>query len=349
LKWARHASSQACIDWICWADENFPHLRLMSDRQVVINWIHELRSDIPTAKALYDRIPPACLDKAFWMELLSDGEPCGNICCMPESLRHDPDIVNAQLRCCFGSWYSFLQCFNAFPPQLQHQCSRRLVEAIQSLFDPRYGAWDELQGPEMWQVPEVALAAIAKGWIPQSETVEASPWSHDPAFLMSVAKVRPKNEASNCDFVFWRCCSDALRSDKAFILEVMKLDAADVPPLEMDDDMKNDFDVMRVMHARASEFRFSDPSKRDVEFIRKARDRLELSLSLEVCMRGIRSSRGAPALVPPGPTCTLTILNQDGYTLAALQRRLVEYLGAPSREEVAELRIVSRKFTKYGY
>ena len=268
--------------------------------------------------------------------------------------------MDAQLRCCLKvkNAHHFLNCFSALPPHLQQQFSCRLVEAIQcadeSLFKrPGRGnlrcTWEHQQAPEMWQVPEVALAAIAKGWIPQSEMVEASPWRHDPAFLISVAKARPKGVIGNCDNVFWDCCSDALRRDKAFILEVMKLDCADVPPLRLDDAMKNDFDVMRVTHARASEYHFSAPKMRDLEFIRQVRERLELSLSLDVFMRGIRHSHRTSALVRPVPTCALSILNQDGYTVEALQRRLLESLGAPSREEVSELRIVSRKFTKYGY
>jgi hypothetical protein len=364
LKWLRHSYPDVCIEWLCRDDEKFPELHLMSDRQVLINWIPKLsywmHRDDSRANALYGRIPPACLDKALWMELFTRGGACSDVsCAMPESLGHDPDLVDAQLRSCLAARneYFFLKRFNALPPLLQLQFSCRLVEAIQlaneSFFELPLGirrsTWEREQAPEMWKVPDVALAAIAKGWIPTSETVEASPWSHDPAFLISVAKVRPKNVAGNCDYVFWRCCSDALRRDQAFILEVMRLDRADVPRLELDDAMKNDFDVMRVKHARASEYDFSEPTQRDLEFIGNVRDRLELSLSLEVFMRGIRSSHFAPALVPPGPTCALTILNQDGYTLAALQRRLVEYLGSPSREEVAELRIVSRKFTKFGY
>jgi hypothetical protein len=364
LNWARHAYPDVSIEWLLRADENFLHLRLMSDRQVLINWIPTLsdrmRRNNPTADAVYDRASPALLDKAFWMELLSKGMPSDCFSCMPGSLRHEPDIVDAQLRCCLNAEieHDFLNFFATLPPHLQRQFSRRLVEAIQradvSLFKRRYGnsrtcIWEREQAPEMWHVPDVALAAISKGWTPTTELVKASPWSGDPAFLISVAKALPKKLPGNCDYIVWHCCSDALRRDKEFILEVLKLDCVGIPPHELDDDLKNDFDVMRVMQARASEYDFFEPTKRDLEFIGKVRERLELSLSLEVFMRGIRSSRVAPALVPPGPTCALTILNQDGYTLEALRRRLVEYLGAPSREEVAELRIVSRKFTKYGY
>jgi hypothetical protein len=133
---------------------------------------------------------------------------------------------------------------------------------------------------------------------------------------------------------------------------VLKLADADVPPLELDGDLKRDFDVMRVTHARASEYSVSTPSERDVEFIRTVRDRLDLSLSLEVFIRGIRRSSHSPPTLHrrrPVPTCALSILKQDGYTLDALHRRLAEFLAAPARDEVAELRIVSRKFTKYGY
>jgi hypothetical protein len=126
----------------------------------------------------------------------------------------------------------------------------------------------------------------------------------------------------------------------------------------LDDDLLNDFDVrcaLFVMHPHRFE-----PTGRDLELAREARERLGRYVGLETFMRGVARSRppriqgsDGSALDDRSSTSTwaspTALLNQDGYTLHGLRERLREYVGAPTDDHVTILRKVSNAFTKYGY
>jgi hypothetical protein len=161
LAWARHARPERRVNWIEDAIATFPHLGLLSDRQVLLNWVPELYQVDPRAKALLNRIPPDCLNKTLWSELLSKGDPRDYLSCMPECVRHDPEIVDAQLRSCITHDRLFLQCYNKLPLSTQHQLAQRLTEAIQGC--PRlsfFCDWDTELEPELLRIPEVARSTL---------------------------------------------------------------------------------------------------------------------------------------------------------------------------------------------
>jgi hypothetical protein len=297
-----------------------------------------------------------CLDKSLWVELISKGTPPRDyLDYMPDLLRHDPEVVDAHLRWCFGRHDEvFLRFYNGLPLATQLQFAHRLAEAIQKRTDSFFRChWEEDVHRELLLIPEVALAAITRRWGPHyryfSGVVEASSWSRDPEFLLSVAKLHHDNEAT-----FWECCCDDLRRDKAFLMRVLKLDR--VPRLDMDYALESDFDIMcaRFERSRSRDFEWT-PSDREREFVAQVRTRLVDYLALETFLWGVSSRPRTSATTQVDDVRSLarpplTLLGQDCYTLAGLQNRLVECLGsASSHEDAASLRRVSNEFTKFGY
>jgi hypothetical protein len=78
-----------------------------------------------------------------------------------------------------------------------------------------------------------------------------------------------------------------------------------------------------------------------VESVRRPRHNQQHERSLEEQRRDRATAPSSPA--------AFTILNQDGYTLAALKGRLRELLGAPSDDHAAVVRKVANVFTRNGY
>jgi hypothetical protein len=353
LAWGRHACPDGSIDWL----DTFRSL--LSDRQVVSNWIPELCRDDRRATILLRQILPEIFaDKALWLDQFSrrDADVREYMTCLPETLRTDRDIVEAQLRLNVTHPELFLQRFTELTPELQQQFVPLLVEAIESSRDSSFvSVWGWALAPEHLSFPDVALAAIAKGWGPGctwfSRVVEACPWSNDPEFLLRVAKVHRRR------YSFRRFCPDALCHDKAFVLRVLKLDGG--PWIDIgDDELENDFDVMFAKFL-PSDLRPGNhwwkPSDREREFVATVRSRLVDYLALEMFLWGVSSRPRSAARIQDDDVRSrtrppLTLLGQDCYTLDGLTNRLAEYLGsASSHEEAARLRRVSNEFTKYGY
>jgi hypothetical protein len=352
LAWGRHACPDGSIDWL----DNFRSL--LSDRQVVSNWIPELCRDDRRANILLRQISPEMFaDKALWLDQFSrrDADVREYMSCLPETLRTDRDIVEAQLRLNVTHPRLFLRRFAEQTPELQQQFVPLLVEAIESSRETSFvSVWGWDLAPEHLSFPDVALAAIAKGWGPActwfSRVLATCPWSNDPEFLLRVAKVHRR-----C-YPFRRFCPDALCRDKAFVLSVLKLD--DGPWIDIgDDELKNDFDVLCAKFLRSDvrpRHHWWKPSDRKREFVAQVRSRLVNYLALETFLLGVssrpRSSAGNPDDVRSMALPPLTLLGQDRYTLDGLTNALAEYVGsASSHEEAARFRRVSNEFTKYGY
>jgi hypothetical protein len=356
LAWVRHArpcfiDSTRDPRWVADAVAKFPCLALLADRQVLLNWMPHLfsswhRDHDETKRRLLEGIPQLVLeDKSLWLELLlsvgDENDPRFHI---PASLRHDPDIVDAQLRYPVTKREMFRGCYSTLPLELRHRFAHRLVAAIEGSEDLRFDhGVDMLLAPDLLRIPEVALAALAKGWDPDSkekvDAIRESSWTNDPAVLLSLAGRR----STGWGETFWKCCSDDLRRNKAFLLDVLKLE--DPPPLFVEGGLKRDYDIL------CATFVHRDPPGRlptrfDSDFIRTARERLQQYLSLEAFMTGIQSLKSCRPRQGPSPPVAL--LRQGGDTLEGLKRRMVELLGCPSHEEASVLRRVSLTFIMHG-
>jgi hypothetical protein len=356
LAWARHApaglvggSSGDRVRWIARAAATFPHLALLADRAVLLNWMpHFFRR---FKMLFHDRIPPALLhDKSLWLELLpplDDNTYAGRH--IPNRLRHDLDIVQALLRCPDTKWKTFRRCYLELPEELQNRFAPRLVSAIESS--------DELHllhklslflsgASHLLKIPEVAHAAFSNGFNTESfdceEAIQESDWSNDPDSMLSFARrVGPRSGGW-----YWICCSEELRENKAFLLAVLKLD--DPPCLEVEGDLEDDYDILCATFAhRPSRRGDRVPTSRERDFIRTVRGRLQQYLSLEAFMAGIQSNESRrPHQDPAAP---VALLRQDEDTLQDFKRRMVELLGCVSHEEASVLRRVSLTFTVHGF
>jgi hypothetical protein len=262
----------------------------------------------------------------------------------------------ARLRFPVRDWWAFQRCYSDLPLALQAQFAHRVVDAIESRDE-----WDleefGLEEPGLLTIPAVARAALAKGWTPSSddfcEVIRASEWTKDPAFTLSLAR-RLRSSAGRGD-TFWTCCSDGLRRDKAFWLEVLKLD--DPPPLHVEGELKDDYDILCATFAHRDHPPGRRPTRRERDFLRTVRDRLQQYLSLEAFMGGIsRSSsdedggsrRRSPQQDRPSAS-PLSLLRQDRDAVADFKTRMVELLGCVSHEEASVLRRVSLTFTMHGF
>jgi hypothetical protein len=357
LVWARRARPDGGVGWLEDAADNSPQLGLLSDRQVLRNWIPESCRDEARGGGGGRRIALACLDRSVWLEVFATARPLDCLNCVPEALRHDPEIVDAHLRWCAKEGILFLQHYDKLPLATQHQFAHRLVEAL--LLSSHLTYLTDVDtyyvNPELLRIPDVAYAAITRGWGPRcasfSSIVKSSPWSNDPTFLLSVAELWCATNGT-----FWECCSDELRRDKGFMLRLLKLDR--VPRLDMTEELERDFDIrlVRFELARPSRDYCWTPSDLERELAATVRARLGDYLALEAFVSGVsarpRSSAAADqdddGRLSASPAVTL--LGQDRYTLEGLTNRLAECLGLPlSHEEAARLRRVSNEFTKYGY
>jgi hypothetical protein len=367
--WARHASSEGRIDWIANVVDRFPDLDLLSDRHVLLNLMPELYTDNPRAEELFRRISPDVrADKSLWLELLSKGGSHDYLAHMPEGLRQDDDVVDARLRSS-GS-HNFPDRYLTLPVDLQQRFAHRLVEAIQkcdsTTFDDEWGGI--YTNRDLMRLPEVAYASMAKGWRRFSDafrdTVRGLPWRDDPDFLLAVARDPPK--VGSEEELFWSCCSSRLRRDKEFMMRALEV-GKKFYQLErwFDNDLQKDFDIRCAVFLRDTERSCTRNFTPDHALAREARRRLALYVSLETFMEGVKSvrrprhnqqhersleeQRRDRATAPTSPAAALTILNQDGFTLAALKGRLRELLGAPSGDHAAVVRKVANVFTRNGY
>jgi hypothetical protein len=199
------------------------------------------------------------------------------------------------------------------------------------------------RGSDLLSIPEVALAALSKGYDPDSfgcvEAMQASDWARDPAFMWSLARRR------EAGWTFGVCCSDDLRNNKAFLLEVLKLDRP--PCLHVEGDLEHDYDILCAMFGHRVSRWDRIPTRRDMDFIRKVRGRLQQYLSLEAFMAGIQSEESCRP--HQGLAAPVTLLRQDQDTLHDFKRRMVELLGCVSHEEASVLRRVSLTFTMHGF
>jgi hypothetical protein len=378
LSWARHASPGDSIEWLENAVMSSPSMRLLSDRQTLLNWLPQLCSDDPRADELFRRISPESMDKPMWLELLRKGRPPSIFMShTPWYLRNDPDIVDAQLLCTRGDGRLFCKCFRELADKLQRQFSHRLVQAMLSDSDESSfeRSWFRLfrARPNLSRIPEVALAALSKGWGPKhrgfEDFVNSSPWSGDPAFLLAAAGAIPYHQVRDPAFrlrsedatrkkqgsrTFWACCSSALRRDKSFLLQV--LHRTKVPRLYMDEDLENDFDIKCAKLLRGSEKDLRETATNDPAFVRDVRGRLQQYLSLEAFMAGVQAAGSAPRRKHgrdgrrPLTTSSLAQLSQDDDTLRDFKTRMLACLGCPADlKEASVLRSVSNKFTMYGY
>jgi hypothetical protein len=203
LAWARHARPDDAFEWLEGVVIRFPILVLLSDRQVLLNWVPVLCSGEPGADALFHRIPSESLDKSLWLELHRTGPPRNHMSYLPWNMRRDPDIVDAQLLCSSGNGLLFCKCFEVLSDALQREFVPRLVHAMQSDDGSSCErSWLRLlrAKPNLARIPEVALAALSKGWGPKypgfGEVVNSSSWSSDPAFLHKVADIIPYQRAT---------------------------------------------------------------------------------------------------------------------------------------------------------
>jgi hypothetical protein len=357
LAWARHArpsllDNKSDVRWITDAVAKFPRLALLADRAVLLNWMPHFFQR--TRMLFRDRIPPELLqDKSLWLELLpslGDGTYAGRH--VPRRLRHDPDVVDAQLRRPATKRKMFYRCYSKLPFALQTRFAHRLVAAIESS-DCELHVEHKLsrlltRESDLLCIRKVAHAALCNGYDTESftsmEAMQASDWARDPASMLSLAR----RLGAGADWMFWECCSDDLHNDKAFLLEVLKLDAP--PPLRVEGDLQNDYDIM------CATFAHRDPPGRvptrgDRDFIRTVRARLQQYVSLETFMAGIDQSKAEEGSRPlhhehsPAP---LSLLRQDRDASSGLKMRMVELLGCVSNEEASVLRRVSLTFAMNG-
>jgi hypothetical protein len=348
LAWARNARPDGAINWIVSAVANYDHLDLLSDRQVLLNWMPELCSHGPEAALLLGRKYPEIIQvKSLWLELLTKGGERDVTSCIPDSLRQDPDIVDAQLQYCANDECMFLRAYARLPVELQLQFAQHLIVAIKrsekSSFKKR---WSHDLKPELLHVSEVARAAISKGWGPEfngfEDVVKASPWSKDTEFLLSLALDKSRK------YDFWKYCSVDTRRYKAFVLKLHQLEH--VPWLDLEEDLNYDFDIMCARYARHPEYYWYAPSPRELEFARTVRELLGLYLTLEELAGRFHWQPGPGNGAPPLPARIATLSGRDESPWdSSFKRRVMEYLGAPSEADVAVLRKASNAFTKRGY
>jgi hypothetical protein len=355
---AAAAEDAAAEDAVAAATTSPQNLGLLSDPQVLLNWLPVLCSGTERGAELLRQIPSKCLAKDLWLELLANvsDDPRDYLSHMPHRLRQNPDVVRAQLQRCTKCEDLFRAVYSELSLDLQLHFAPLLAEAIQSssasLLDE---SWVPRLPPELVRIPEVARAAIVRGWRPgvvvfSDEVVAWSSWSRDRAFLLSAARGESLPRV-------WTQLPREVRLDKAFVLKLLQVNGQlrDV----LDDDLLNDFDVrcaLFVMHPHRFE-----PTGRDLELAREARERLGRYVGLETFMRGVVARSRPPRIqgndgsARDDRSSTSTwasptaLLNQDGYTLHGLRERLREYVGAPTDDHVAILRQVPNGFTKYGY
>jgi hypothetical protein len=353
--WARNARPvEGSVDWVADATAAFPHLDVLSDRQVLLNWLPELCSRSERGAELFRQIPAECLVKDLWLELLAkeEGTPRDYLSHVPQILRQDHDVVGAQLRLCTLRPDLFRTVYFTLPLELQVPFAPLLAEAILN------STSSYPLPPMLLRLPEVARSAIATGWGPgvagfSGVALRNSPWSRDREFLLSVARDASLTRV-------WKYLPDVVRRDKGFVLKMLSIRG--VEPSVLGGDLLNDFDVRCALfvmsHAESAAVRFV-PSACDLELAREARECLGRYVGLETFMRGVvgrsrppRSGRSvhrdrfSSTILRRSPAA---LLNQDGYTLQALRERLREYLGAPTDDHVAILRNVSNAVTKYGF
>ena len=296
LAWARHApaglvdgSSGGRVRWIAHAVAKYPRLALLADRAVLLNWMPHF---FKRTKMLFrDRIPRTLLrDKSLWLELLpslGDGTYAGRH--IPRRLRFDRDIVDAQLRCPVTKWKTFKRCYSELPRARRKRFAHHLVAAIESSDElhldhkvSRLLNWN----PDQLSIPEVAHAAICKRFNTESldceEVLLGSEWGDDPDGMLSLAGRLP----AGAGWAFRGCCSEDLRENKTFLLEVLKL--GDPSRMDVVGDLKYDYDIMRATFAHRVPPKGRVPTRRETDFIRTVRGRLQQYLSLEAFMAGIQ-------------------------------------------------------------
>jgi hypothetical protein len=265
-------------------------VELFSDRRVLLNWLPLLCSGNERgAESLLYQIPPECLGKDLWLELLakernthrSYGFP-NYLTYMPQSLRQDHEVVGAQLRCCMSmrNDTGFRVVYINLSIELQLQLVHLLVESIQNSSSFSFQlAWENRLRPELLSLPEVARAAIAKGWGPaffrfSGDVVASSPWSRAPEFLLSA--MRGNASLSR----FCTHLPEAVRRDKTFVLRALAVD--NEVRRVLDDDLLEDFDVRcAVVIVNSERVVGFKPSARDVELACEARELLGRYIGLE--------------------------------------------------------------------
>jgi hypothetical protein len=339
LAWARHARPDLSdVAWITDANSTVLAHGLLSDRQVLLNWLPVVCSDDGRAKALLRHISPGTLDdKSLWLELLSKSARHGYIHYMSERLRRDYDTVDAQLR---SSGSRFWHDYSSLSVELQLHFKHRLVEAIGA------GTVRPISGisPELMRIPEVARAAISERWGPDDrgfwDIVKSSSWSTDLTFLLSVA-----NATSNTQHcTFWESCSKGLLRDNDFLSEI----ATDLLGRFVGRG-NSAFYVECINVARYDATNSYDMLEYKGALAREARKRFATYLALETFMKGVQAGPDRRSEHhESAPHSPVVLLSQDGYTMEALKGRLKEYLGAPSDAQFVLIRKVCNTFAKYG-
>ena len=127
-----------------------------------------------------------------------------------------------------------MKSYNKLSVDTQLRLKHLLVERMDESISRNCGL-----SPELLGIPDVAHAAISKGWGPGlqgfSSVLKTSPWGKDSAFLLSVANATLKNR----DGYFWECCTKGLLHDEDVLSKVLAvLQGGSVP-----DRLRNDFDV----------------------------------------------------------------------------------------------------------
>jgi hypothetical protein len=339
---------------------------VLSDRQALLNCLPAIWSSNGAEgrdrSTIWNRISPEVLDRALLVEVLSRSENDPFHSVLSEAWKGDLAVARARLRSTtttarpnkekhscylYRAPRSFMDVYASLSLELQVQCADLLTQHMLEKTDWALNPCFQSVHPEVYHVPEVAHAAISRGWGTSSydgfsEAAASAPWIHDPHFLLEIARRHSVR-------VFWKCCQlGRLRRNKDLMLSVLKVNPAvwncfvdtgsdnDDADADAGHDLAYDFDVLCHALGRSQDDavlarlpRLDSASRRSVtarrlptnrlvHFARELRSRLVLSASIQVVMGGI-SCRTSP----------LSLLNQDAYTQRAFRCRLTELLGAP--------------------